>query len=153
MTARRVFPLTNFSHFTTGKIFLLLFFRRACPRSLLPSPSSGPPSSGFARVAPLSATLCFSLCRARGFSAFCFPTAASHPAKPSNLSSCDSSAWRDQSPPWVSSGADLLLRTRGRVPFYPINMGNFPDPFPHFFPPFPGIVFCFRLSPSPPAQL
>lgn len=97
-----------------------------------------PRLQGFAHVAAWArwafGNTCFSLGRAGGFSAFGVPTAASRPAKPSNLFSCDSSGRRGQSPSPVSSRADLL-RPRGHVPFYPINTVNFPDPFLHFFPP------------------
>lgn len=76
----------------------------------------------------------------RGFSVFHVPTASSRPAKPSNLSS----ARRGPSPSLVASRADLLLRTRGHVPFYPINPINFSTPVSlYFFP-----MISPRLSPS-----
>lgn len=145
------FQLENIPAFIFTQAFMPAAIpNRTYPWSLLPSLSSS------LRIPIFRLCLClcssgntsFSLRRAKAFSAFCFPTAALHLAKPSDLFFCDSSAWWDQSPPWVSSRSDLLLQTHSRVPFYPINTVNFPDPFFHIFPPVSSLLPSIPISPS-----
>lgn len=146
ITPPAVFPVINFSHFSTGK------YSWFCFSCLLPSQTERVPDpsfhhhpSAFARVAAFWATFDFSLRRVRGFCVFRVPTASSCPAKPSNLSS----ARRGPFPSLVASRANLLLRTRGHVPFYPINPINFSRPVslyffpmisPRLLPPLPSVV-------------
>lgn len=157
MTARRVFPVINFSCFSTGKYSQTdrahdpSFSALLChsqPRHL--APSSGPPS---ARLRPRRC-----LGRLDFRQRFVFPSvergvsplSASRPLPRARQSR---QIYSLVIPPAGVASPRLrcrleLLRTRGRVPFYPINTVNFPDPFLHFFPPISSLLPPIPISPG-----